>query len=619
MNLILKVAKFDIALSFAIIIALILHFSGFGAGQIASYFLIAVAILGTIPVAISAIRELVKKDISMDLLASIALIFSLISQEWAGASFIALMIAAARILKTVTESQAERNIKSLFKLRPSTAKIIRGNNIEEVLIKNLKIGDEVVVDLGDRIPIDGKVISGNFAVDESTLTGESMPVDKKEGDKVFSSTIVVSGSAHIKVLKIGSDTTLEKIISLLQSSGEFKPHFQTLGEKFSKIYLVGIFSVSFVVLYFTQNTALVLSILLVICADDVAVAVPLAYLSATRRAAKMGAVVKGSSYLEALGNVDTVVFDKTGTLTTGHMKVSEIKTFSEYSEKELLSMCGSLMEQSSHPVSKTIYAYAKSEGVHLEMVQNVEEVGGMGLTGNFSGKQILFGRKAFLKSKNIEISEEASAEIVRLENGGKSNSFVVINNKLAGIIALTDEVRHNTKEAISHIRKLGVKNVVMLTGDNVRVAEKVAREVGITEFQAGLFPEQKVAYIKKCIDAKKVVTMVGDGVNDAAALRMATVGIAMGAIGYDTAIESADIVLMRDDISKIADIMKLARFTEKLSVQDFWLWGFSNVLGLALVFVGVIGPTGAAAYNFLTDFFPLSNSLRANKQKSYSK
>ena len=192
----------------------------------------------------------------------------------------------------------------------------------------------------------------------------------------------------------------------------------------------------------------------------------------------------------------------------------------------------------------------------------------------------------------------------------------MINDKLVGIISLTDQVRKNTKEAISQIKKLGVKNVVMLTGDNEKVAERVAKEVGITEFHAGLLPEEKVAYIKSYIDAKKTVAMVGDGVNDAAALRIATVGIAMGAIGQDSAIESADIVLMRDDISKIADIMKLARFTRRLAVQDFGIWGFSNILGLSLVFTGFIGPPGAAAYNFITDFFPLLNSLRTGKLKN---
>jgi Zn2+/Cd2+-exporting ATPase len=614
MELIIKVAKFDITLSLAIILAIILHYSNLFSAQFNLYFIITVAILGTLPVVYSAVRELLKKDISMDLLASIALIFSLLSREWVGASFIALMIAAARILQSITESQAERNVKSLFKLRPNKARIIKDNDIEEVAIEKLKIGDVVVIDLGDRVPIDGKVISGIFSVDESSLTGESMPVDKNVGDKVFSSTIVVSGSGHILVEKVGKDTTLEKIIALFEASGEFKPHFQTLGEKFGKIYLIGIFVVSFLVLYITGNTALVLSILLVICADDVAVAVPLAYLSAERRAAKMGVIIKGSHYLEALGEIDTIVFDKTGTLTTGHMQVSEIKSFGEHSDKELLSYCGSLMEQSSHPISRTIYAYAKAQKVHLELAENVEEILGMGLTGKFKDKHILFGRKAFLKSKNIEINEEISAEISRLENEGRSNSFIVVNKKLAGIIALTDEVRHNAKEAIGHLKKLGVKNIIMLTGDNQRVAEMVAKEVGIPEFHAGLFPEDKVSYIKNYIDAKKTVAMVGDGVNDAAALRLATVGIAMGAIGYDTAIESADIVLMKDNISKIADVMKLAAFTRRLAIQDFGIWGLSNVAGLSLVFTGLIGPTGAAAYNFLTDFFPLFNSLRSDKK-----
>jgi heavy metal translocating P-type ATPase len=609
----IKEVWFDIALSLAIIFAIVSHYLNLLPSQVGSYFLIVVAILGTLTVLVIAVRQIFKKEISMDLLASIALVFSLLSKEWVGASFIALMIAAARILKTITENQAKRSIKSLLKLRPNKAKVIKNNNVLEIPIEKLKIGDVVVIDLGDRVPVDGKSISGNFSVDESSLTGESMPVDKNIGDKVFGSTIVVSGSAHILVEKIGKDTTLEKIIGLLESSGKLKPHFQTVGERFGKIYLIGIFIVSFLVLLITHNTKLVLSILLVICADDVAVAIPLAYLSATRRAAKMGVIVKGSSYLEVLGKVDTVVFDKTGTLTTGHMQVSEIKSFSQYSEKELLMYCGSLMEQSSHPISKTIYAYAKKEKIHLELVEKVEEIGGMGLIGEYENKKILFGRKAFLLSHHIKINDRVSTEISRLENEGRSNSFMVVNNELAGIISLTDEIRRGSKEAIAHIKKLGVKNVVMLTGDNEKAAGRVAKELGI-EFHAELLPEQKVSFIKNYLDTKKTVAMVGDGVNDAAAMRMATVGIAMGAIGYDTAIESADIVLMKDDIAKIADIIKLARFTGRLSAQDFGIWGFSNVFGLAFVFLGIIGPSGAAAYNFITDFFPLFNSLRANKK-----
>jgi Cd2+/Zn2+-exporting ATPase len=567
-----------------------------------------------LPVVLSAVKGLYKREISMDMLASVALVFSLVSKEWLSASFIAMMIAAARILQSVTEYQAERNIKSLFKLRPEKAKIIKNNDIKEIAVNQLKVGDIIVVDLGERVPIDGKVVAGSFSVDESSLTGESMPVDKGVGSLVWSPSIVVSGSAHIEVEKIGKDTTLEKIIALLQSSSELKPRFQTLGERFGKIYLIGIFAVSFLTLFITHDTKLVLSIILVICADDVAVAVPLAYLSATRRAAKIGAIVKGSVYLEALSDIHTIAFDKTGTLTSGHMKVDRIKSYSKYTESELLGFCGPLSEQSTHPISKAIYKYAKLEKIHFEIAQDVAETGGMGLSGKCRGKPILFGRKTFMESNKININHEVQQDVLNLEDRGVNVSFVAVDNELSGIISLTDEVRHDAKVAIGNLKKMGVKNIVMLTGDNERVARMVAEAVGISEFRAGLLPGQKVDYIKSCIDKNKTVAMVGDGVNDAAALRIATVGIAMGAIGYDTAIESADIVLMRDNISKIPEIMKLSRFTRRLSKEDFWIWGFSNVLGLFLVFGKVIGPSGAAAYNFLTDFLPLGNSLRSNKK-----
>lgn len=606
----MKISKIDTGVSVVIMGAIGLHFSQAVNPKIDLIVLVVVSILGALPVIVSAVRDSLKKEISMDLLASVALIFSIVSGEWLGASFIALMIASARILKSVTEGQAERSLKSLFKLRPEKTKIIKDGNVVEVHSKDLKIGDTVVLGLGDRVPIDGKVVSGDFSVDEASLTGESVPVDKKVSSKVFSSTIVVSGGGHILVEKVGKDTTLEKIISLLETSTEQKPKFQTIGEKFGKIYLMGIFVVAFVVFFFTHNTKLVLSVILVICADDVAVAVPLAYLSAVRRAAKIGAIVKGSSYLEALGSVDVMIFDKTGTLTSGHMKVESVTNFSKYSEEELLSYAGSLLEESNHPVSKAIYSYAKEKKVNLKLADDEKEVLGMGIVGKVEGKQIVFGRKTFLLSQKVEINEKVKIEINKLETEGKSNSFIVIDGKLAGVVSLVDEVKKDAKKTIQNLKKLGVSKIIMLTGDNEKVAKRVAEEIGIDEFFAGLLPEQKVAHIKNFIDNKKTVAMVGDGVNDAASLRMATVGVAMGAIGYDTAIESSDIVLMKDDIYKIVEIMKLSRFTRSLSVQDFWIWGISNVVGLSLVFGGLIGPSGAAAYNFLSDFVPLGNSLR---------
>lgn len=613
MKSIIKKSKIDLFLIFFILASIFIYLTHFLAPEIRLKFIILAGVLGTLSVFWGAFKEILKKEISVDLLALIALIFSLLDQEWLSATFIALMILAARILEAITEGEAERSLQSLFKLRPAVAKVIKDNQITELPIKKLQIGDLIAVDLGDRIPVDGRVVVGTVSVDESSLTGESWPIDKVAGNQVFSSTMVVAGSAHVSVEKIGLDTTLEKIINLLQSSAEQKPRFQTIGEKFGKIYLFGIFAVSGLVFLLTHNTQFVLSVILVICADDVAVAVPLAYLSAKRRAAKMGVVVKGSAYLEALGNIDTIIFDKTGTLTSGHMQVDQIVTLSNLSSVNILEYSASLMEESSHPIAKAVFAYAKNSGIQPSVASLVEEVGGMGIRGEYRGKKIIFGRLKFLTANYINVDSRVLDQVSTLENQGKNISFVVVDGVLVGLVVLASQIRAGAKKMIEELRSLGVKRLIMLTGDNEKSARAVANELGITEFYAGLFPQQKTAFIKKLIDSGKTVAMVGDGVNDAASMRIATVGIAMGAIGYDTAIESADIVLMKDNLARIPDIMNLARFTAKISIQDFWPWGLSNVIGLGLVFTGVIGPSGAAAYNFITDFFPLLNSIRKGK------
>src|SRR3989344_2890200 len=578
----------EIWLAGAITAALIFHYAGILPPAVADWLMPIAALLGTAPVLGSAARQLWRREISMDLLASVALVFSLLSQEWTSAAFIALMLAAARFLQKITERQAERSIKSLLKLRPSLANRINNDQLEIVPISQLAVGDTIIVDLGERIPVDGVISSGAITVDESVLTGESLPVEKNVRAKVFSSTILVSGSARIIVEKLGRDTTLEKIIALVESAGRHKPRYQTIGERFGKIYLLGIFLVSGLVFYLTQDTTLVLSIVLVVCADDVAIAVPLAYLAAARAAARRGVVVKGSNHLEALGNVDIIVFDKTGTLTTGRLQLTEIIPLAPWTKHDLLAYGGALAEQSKHPIAKAVVARAKTEKIKLILAERVTELGGVGLTGGSAGQEIIFPRGALLGAKNIRGLEKIKTEIERGESAGQSLAYLAINNELAGLFAFTDQLRPETKMVIDQLHHLGVRRTVMLTGDNQRVAKTVAAASGIKEIHAALLPGQKIEHLKHYLAGGQTVAMVGDGVNDAAALRGATVGIALGAIGYDAAIESADIVLMRDQISKIPELIGLARFVKRIALQDFALWGISNVLGLILVFGGVI-------------------------------
>lgn len=599
----------DSALSAALVLVLALHYAHL-AGTADATLLVAAAFGGTAPVLWGAWRALRGREwASMDMLASIALVFSLFAAQWASAAFIALMLAAARLLGEITASRTESSIKGLLKLRPDIAKIEQGTSIKTVPVARVAVGDVVVADLGERIPIDGTVLSGTASVDESSLTGESLPVEKKEGSKVMSSTFVASGSIRIKAEKVGKDTTLEKIVALVVSSRAEKPATQTLGEKFGKVYLIVVFVGSLVLFALTRNVSLVLAVVLVVCADDIAIAIPLAYLGAIGSAARHGVVVKGAAHLEALGRANIFVFDKTGTLTKGELAVSSIALAKGARESELLRAGALADRRSQHPLARAIVAYASAKGIKEEFPDTVEQVGGRGIIAHKGAEVIHIGKGEFLAEHKVAIPADLQVQAHACNDAGQSVSFTAVGHKVIGFFAVADQLKPNARRIVAELKVLGAQRTVMLTGDNERVAHAIAREVGLDDVRANLLPEGKVEAIR-ALQREGTVVMVGDGVNDAAALAVAQVGVAMGSSGIDAAIESAQIVLMRDELEMLPEAVRLAHITRRISVEDFWIWGFTNAVGLALVFGGVIGPTGAAAYNFISDFFPLINSAR---------
>ena len=605
----IKRYHFDSTLSIALSIVLVLHYFILPAG-LDKYLLITVAILGTLPVFWGALKSIREGEwASMDSLASIALIFSILATEWASAVFISLMLAAARILGDLTQAQMKKSIKGLLKLRPDKVKVERNGKIEIIPLIQVLKGDIVVVDLSDRIPVDGVVILGNASVDESSLTGESLPVEKMVGSKVYSSTLIASGNLRIKTENVGKDTTLERIIDLVESARAEKPKTQTLGEKFGKIYLISTLIFSALLFFFTHNLLLVLSVVLVVCADDIAVAIPIAYLRGISAAARRGIIIKGAMHLETLGKATIFVFDKTGTLTKGKLVVSKIESISGVTEKEVLEAAILVSDRSKHPIDLAITKYVLDKGLTKFEPDSIEEVNGKGLIAHKAGETIILGREAFLKSQNVAVSLELQNKAIEYSDNGLSVSYIAKNGTAIGFAAVSDEVKPNAKSAIQELKNLGIKKVVMLTGDNEHVAKNIAGQLSITDFRTSLLPEDKVKAVKE-LHQEGIVVMVGDGVNDAAALSVANVGIAMGAMGVDGAIESAEIILMRDDLSKIAETIHLARKVANVSVQDFYIWGITNTVGLAFVFGGLIGPSGAALYNFVSDFFPLLNSVR---------
>lgn len=607
----IQLIKSDKFLLGALLIVLFLHYGKF-ISQSTDFALITFfASVATVPVLYSAYQSLKKGKINVDLLAGVALTVSLLNQQWASAVFINLMLTSARIFDAYTEDSARAAIKSLLKLRPEKVKIKKGENVFEELISKIQKNDLIVVELGDRIPVDGIVISGQAQIDQSSLTGESLPQEKNVGDEVLSSTINISGSLVIRAEKVGRDTAFEKMIKLVEQSQNDKAGIQTTADKFTAWYISITFMGAIMVYAFSRDLSLVLSVLLVTCADDIAVAIPMAFSAGIASAAKKGIIIKGGSFLEGLMQVKTILIDKTGTLTKGVLKVDKVYAFGEKTQKEIISLSASADFFSKHPVANAIIRYAIDNNIAFEKTEEFEEHSGMGSHAIIDGKKIVCGKLSFLQDEGVEISNQQQQAIEKIKKiGVASILFVAFEKKLIGLILLEDEIRSEAKETIKRLHKLGVEHVIMLTGDNEKVAKKVADAIGIKTFHANLFPENKIEYIKKYLNKKSKVAMIGDGVNDAAALALADIGIAMGALGADVAIEAADVALMKDDLSRVAEAIEMGKSVEAISKQDFWIWGIVNALGLGLVFAKIIGPEGAAAYNFITDFFPLINSMR---------
>lgn len=602
---------FDISLVSLTIVVLIL--SIFIAPVYANAALALFSFLGLVPVAISAIKSLSQKTLSVDLLASIALIFSLLSREWKSAALITLMLGFARIFEAITEERVKNVMKSLMKYHVEVVRVLAGETVRDVHIHEVKPGDLVIVESGDNIPIDGVVHSGTADVDESSLTGESELVPKKPGDKVFTATVNESGSLVVRTERVGADTTLSHIIRLVEESSGAKNKAERMADRFTQWY-IGLSLVASIVMYLAGlSYREILAILLVVCADDIAVAVPLAFTASIARSAKRGVIVKGSAAFEQLSKLRYILTDKTGTLTTGKPRIVDIRAFGSFSRHKVLELALMGASESKHAVSRAITEYATKEGVRIHAPHEFEEVPGKGVRFRHTVDRMLMGRLTYVESMHIPVSEEIRRDVELEKDAGHGVAVLAVNGRVAGLISYSDDLRPHMKEYIADTKRLGVREWHMLTGDNEHAAAAVAGELGIRHFHANMSPESKVSFVHRFEreHEPEVVGYIGDGVNDAASLALADVSIAMGGIGADAAMEAADITILKDRMSRLPETLETARTVMNILWQNFGIWAITNIVGLVLVAMGVIGPVGAAAYNFLTDFIPIGNALRA--------
>ncbi len=517
------------------------------------------------------------------------------------AAIIITLILIGRLLETRTKEKASDAVRKLLDLQPKMAKVIRreGNaDVElEIPIEQVQEGDIMVIRPGERIPTDGIVVDGLSSVDESAVTGESIPVDKKKNDQVIGATINKSGLLRVKATKVGQDTVLSQIITLVEEARTGKAQMQRLVDQVAKYFVPAVLSVAIGVglgWYFIGDIGITFSLLafvsviIIACPCALGIATPAALMMGTGKGAENGILFKGGEYLEIANKVQIIVFDKTGTLTKGKPSVTDmVELTNNISETELLRLTAIAESGSEHPLGQAVVNYAREKGIMVANPESFEAVSGHGLQARYADHTILIGNRKLMDDNNIHVTATANSKLKDLENQGKTAVLVAIDNKLAGIIGIADTIKENAKETIDALKSMGIE-VVMLTGDNERTANAVASKLGIDRVIAQVLPQEKEQVTSKLKGEKKVVAMVGDGINDAPALARADLGIAIGS-GTDVAKETGGIILIKDDIMDVVIALDLGKKTVSKIKQNLF-WAFAYNTGLIPIAGGVLVP-----------------------------
>ena len=547
-------------------------------------FLIIASVVAGVPIAIKAFQALRMKAFSIDLLVTIAVIGAMIIGEYTEAAVVTFLFLFGHYLEGRTLTKTRASLKSLMDMAPLEATILRNGARVTIPADEVEIGDHVIVQPGGRIPVDGKIIVGQSLINESAITGESVPANKRQGDQVFSSTISDNGYLEILTEKVGNDTTFSKIIELVEEAQETKAKTQKFMERFASYYTPGIIVLSVLVWLITQNVHLALTFLVIACPGALVISVPVSIVAGIGNGAKNGILIKGGDKMENLARVNAVVFDKTGTLTKGKPEVTSIKTFG-ISEDELLQLAAEVEVTSEHHLGKTIVKKAEEKGLELETKPSeVEIMKGHGMQAMLDTKQIYIGNKSGAEKLGIAINPTTDDYMVQQQEKGNTAVIVSMDKKIMGIISIADQIREEAAEALQPLRSNGIRHMVMLTGDNKSVAEKVANQLGIDHVHAELLPEDKVEKVRACKESGGRLAMVGDGINDAPAIAAADVGIAMGGTATDVTMQTADVILMSDKLDKLPYAIRLAKATIRNMKQNTYF----ALITVAMLLVGVL-------------------------------
>ena len=555
-------------------------------------------------------------DIKADVLVSLALIASVIIGEIFAAGEISVIMTIGALLEDLTVQKAKSGIENLVKLTPKQARIIRDNKEIMINADDIEIGDIVRVIVGETIPVDGVIIKGQGSIDESIMNGESLPVDKYVGDDVLSGTINQYSTFDIKATKTSQDSSLKRMIKLVKEADSKKAPIVSLTDRWAT-WIVVIALVSSIGTYLVTHQILrSVTILVVFCPCALVLATPTAIMASIGNASKYGMLIKGGDVVERLSKIKNIAFDKTGTLTYGKLSVVEYKSFNpEYDDEALLKILASVEAYSEHPLGKAIISYYKENNEELLDIQNFTVNPGKGITANLGEKSILVGNLKLIKDVDINLNKDIINISEEFTKKGCTVIYLSIDNKLIGYVALSDILREEAKEVISYIKSQKI-NPIMLTGDNKNSAQNIASIVGIDDINPSLLPEDKMNIIKNLEDSKSPTCMIGDGVNDALALKYSSVGISMGAIGSDIAIEASDIALASDDIKNIPYLLYLSKKTMKTIKLNVTFSLALNFLAIILAMTGILNPVVGALVHNLGSVFVILNSAKLLKTRN---
>lgn len=594
-----------------ILVAWVMELAGFSLTWASPAIATLAAIIGGWPIARWAWAGVKAREINADQLVVIALVASLLGGEYIAGAVVAFIMILGGLLEEMTTHKMRLSISDLLDLAPTHVTRRRNGREERVDLSELAAGDVVLVRSGERIPVDGHIISGDGCINEAPITGESVPADKLVDDEVFAGTLLETGALEIKTAKVGNETVLGRIVKLVEEAESNAAPIQRLADKYARYFTPLIILIASLVWLISGDYHRALTVVIVACPCGFVLATPTAVMAGLANGARRGILVKGGQYLEALGKARVVAFDKTGTLTYGRPQVTDVVLWDGFNEDEFMILAATAEKFSEHPLGRVIYQAGADRGLAVPDPDFFKVHVGKGVCARVDGRHVTVGKTSLLAEHDVIISPVSADHLQALTNHGKTVLAVAVDGQLRGGIALADQPRQEAQAAVASLKAQGVERLVMLTGDNAGVANAIAAHIGIDHVYAELLPEDKVAQVAEFVDAGITTVMIGDGINDAPALAAANVGIAMGAAGTDVAIETADIALMTDDLTKVAESIALSRLVLSTIRQNIlWFAVLFNALGVFLASMGNINPIGGAVMHNIGSIAVVLNSSR---------